>query len=287
MSLQKRLLFIAIASALTTTVFAQSEPYYIPNTTPARANQNYDSPSAAPSYAAPLEVSNTGRPAANDINSDRSSSASSMADMPPINSYAQIGSQGVGIGIGLKVNPSWVVRAEINGLNYNRDFTKAGNSYTGKAKLRTEGVYGDYYPIADSGMRVTGGLVFNQTKLTGIAKPNSANQIALNGNNYLLAAGETLSAEVKSPSVLPYLGLGYEHNPNNTKTGLKFMADFGLAFGKKPEAKIQLPTSLSANNAAITDRQTEETKLEDSFSKFSPWVGKVQPMANIGIGYTW
>ena len=286
MSLQKRLLFIAIASAITTTVLAQSEPYYIPNTTPARTNQNYNSPSIPPSYASPQEVSNSGRPASNEMSNRSSSASNSLENIPPIISYAQIGSQGLGIGLGLKVNPSWVVRAEINGINYSRDFTKAGNSYTGKAKLRTEGVYGDYYPIADNGMRVTGGLIFNQTKLTGIAKPNASNQVALNGNNYTLAAGETLSAEVKSPGVLPYLGLGYEHNPNN-KTGLKFMVDFGLAFGKKPKAHIQLPTSLSAIPAATTDRENEETKLEDAFNKFSPWVGKIQPMANIGIGYTW
>ncbi len=288
MSLQKRLILTAIASALTTVVIAQSEPYYIPNTTPSRpntiTNPNYDS-STPSSYDTPLEVSNTGRPASSDID-DRRSSGTNMMDMPPIYSYTQIGSQGIGIGVGLKINPSWVVRAEINGLNYNRDFTKGSNSYAGKAKLRTEGIYGDYYPINDNGMRVTGGLVFNQTKLTGTVKPSSTNQVSLNGTNYTLAAGETLSAEVKSPSVLPYLGLGYEHNADN-KPGLKFMVDFGLAFGKKPEAYIQLPSSLSANAAANTDRQNEENKLEDAFNKFSPWVGKIQPVANIGIGYTW
>lgn len=287
MTLTQRALWVALASTLVTTAFAQNEPYYIPSTAPTTpdtaATPPYSTPSvstpSAPVYATPPEA-NTGRPASSD--SSRPLIGAPSAELP-IYTYTQAGTQGLGIGVGMKLNPSWVIRAEVNGLNLNRDFSKGSNSYSGKAKLRSEGIYADYYPM-DNGFRVTGGLMFNQTKLTGDANLTGSS-VVYNGTTYAVAAGETVSATVKSSPVLPYLGIGYGHDEAD-KLGFKFHADLGFAFGGKPDANVTLPASLAGNAQANADRQAEEQNLQDSF-KTVPFVGKVQPVAEMGIGYTW
>jgi hypothetical protein len=284
MTFTQRTLWLVLTASLAGTAFGQSEPYYIPNTLPVspeagapQAGGNYGGTPMPPAAAAPT-------PAQPSQPMPSTTAASSSSSSEAIYTYGQGGTQGLGVGIGMKVNPSWVIRAEVNGLNLNRDFTKGSNTYAGKGKLRSEGVYADYYPMENSPLRVTGGLMFNQSKLTGDATL-SGSSVVYNGNTYVVGAGETVTATVKAPSILPYLGVGYGHDEAD-KQGLKFHADLGFAFGSKPSASITLPSSLSGNATADADRRAEEKKLEDSF-KTTPFVGKVQPVAEVGVGYTW
>jgi hypothetical protein len=178
----------------------------------------------------------------------------------------------------MKVSPSWAVRAEINALNYNKDVSKGNNSYAGKIKLRSEGMYADYYPMEGSAVRVTGGLMFNQSSTT--ATTSTAN-INLNGTSYALA--NPASAKIKLSNFMPYLGVGYGHDEAE-KAGFKLHADAGIAMGKKPEVALSAtPASSVADPAAFERaRKAEEDKIADSAKKL-----RVLPVLKIGAGYTW
>jgi hypothetical protein len=264
-----------LAASIGSYAAAQSEPFYIPNTTSPSDSATLP-PNEAPRpyvYTAPPSAEeNTGRPASGDATPNKSALFPS-----PIYTYTQIGTEGLGVGYGMKVNPSWVVRAEINAISSSKDFSKANNNYTGRLKLRSEGVYADYYPIEGNPARVTGGLMLNQSTISGTTDAASIN---LDGTSYALASPAT--ARVKLSPVMPYLGIGYGHDEPE-KAGFKFHADAGLAIGKKPEVTLSATPTGAVNAVAFENaRKAEEDKIANDVKKM-----QVLPVLKIGAGYTW
>src|SRR5690606_26633442 len=142
---------------------------------------------------------NTGRPASSDT--EHSMTGASSSEMP-VYVYTQIGTEGIGAGYGMRLNPSWVIRAEANMMNYSKTSDKSGISSDMKLKLRSEGVYADYYPIENSPVRVTGGIMLNQTKARfNAVAPAGGATATFNGTSYALAAGESVTGNVEASPV--------------------------------------------------------------------------------------
>jgi len=83
--------------------------------------------------------------------------------------YTQFGTNGLGIGYAQSVAPDWAVRGQFNTLNlsYSGDVsdTTSSGSADLKFKFNSVQVVGDWYP-SDGGFRLSGGVVFNDNKIT-------------------------------------------------------------------------------------------------------------------------
>jgi hypothetical protein len=179
--------------------------------------------------------------------------------------YTQIGSNGVGIGYAASLNKDWAVRGQYN--TYKRSFSgDVGDFGTASAltmdlSLQSLQVVGDWYP-SDGGFRLSGGLVFNNNKVT------------IAGTGDVNGTSRTVSAEVKmSDTVAPYIGLGYSTKPKDAK-GLGFNFDLGVMF-QKPKA------SLTAAGASQADIDAQTAKMQDAADKL-----KNMPVLGLGLSYS-
>lgn len=181
--------------------------------------------------------------------------------------YTQIGSNGWGLGYAASVSEDWAVRGQFNTLKQSfsgdvGDFG-AGSALTVDLNLSSLQVVGDWYPM-DGGFRLSGGLVFNNNKITMAGNGNVNNKPA------------AVNAEIKmSDSVSPYLGLGYSTKPKDAK-GLGFTFDLGVMF-QNPKA------TLTATGATVTqaDIDAQLLKVQDAADKL-----KTMPVLGLGISYS-
>lgn len=184
--------------------------------------------------------------------------------------YTQLGTNGLGIGYATSVAPNWAVRGQYNALP-KQSFTGdvgdfgAGSSLTVDLDWNSVQLVGDWYPAGD-GFRVTGGVVFNNSKITVNGQGKVGNDPALS----------TVAAELKmSDGVAPYLGLGYGMKPKADK-GFGFNMDFGLMF-QNPKGTLTV-TSATASAADIAKEQRE---FQDAADKL-----KIFPVLSFGISYS-
>jgi len=180
--------------------------------------------------------------------------------------YTQISSNGLGLGYAKSVGDNFAVRGQIN--RYSRSFSGNVGDFGAtsvlnlKLSLNSVQVLGDWYPSA-SGLRLSGGLVFNNNKITIAGTGNVNNKPA------------TVNGEVKlSDSVSPYLGVGYSTRPKDAK-GFGFNFDLGVMF-QNPSV------SLTATGAGVgqADIDAQKVKIQDAVDKL-----KNMPVIGLGISY--
>lgn len=180
--------------------------------------------------------------------------------------YTQFGSNGLGIGYAASVAPDWAARGQFN--TFKQSFSGdvgdygAGSSMTVDLSLSSVQLVGDWYPT-DGGFRVSGGVVFNNNKIT------------VNGTNATVgtATGQTVSAEIKmSDTLSPYVGIGYSTRPKDAK-GFGFNFDLGVMF-QKPSV------TLTASGASQADIDAQTATVQDAIDKL-----KTMPVFGLGVSY--
>jgi hypothetical protein len=179
--------------------------------------------------------------------------------------YTQFGTNGLGLGYAQSVAQDWAVRGQFNTLNLSytgdvSDTTSSGSADL-KFKFSSLQVTGDWYP-SDGGFRVSGGVVFNDNKIT-LDGTGTVNGIA----------NQTINAEVKmSDGVAPYIGLGYSTRPKMAK-GFGFIVDLGVMF--------QNPKATLTSSASAADTAAQLAKIQDAVDKL-----KTMPVFGIGVSYS-
>ncbi len=183
--------------------------------------------------------------------------------------YTQLGTNGLGLGYAASVSDNWAARVQYNTakLAYSGnvgDFG-SGSSMDVKFDFNSLQLLADWYPLGE-GFRVTGGVVFNNNKITvqGTGRVD---------NN---AATSTIDAEVKmSDSASAFLGLGYGMKPKADR-GLGFNLDFGVMF-QNPKA------TLNASGGGVTAAQiaAEQRQMQEAVDNL-----KVMPVLALGISYS-
>ena len=181
--------------------------------------------------------------------------------------YTQIGTNGLGIGYAASVAPNWAARGQFNSFKQSfsgdiGDFG-SGSSLTVDINFSSVPLLADWYP-GDGGFRVSGGVVFNNNKITMAGNGNVNNKPA------------TINAEIKmSDSISPYVGIGYATRPKDAK-GFGFNYDLGVMF--------QYPkVSMTATGAGVTqaDIDAQVAKVQDAMNNL-----KTMPVLGIGISYS-
>jgi hypothetical protein len=188
--------------------------------------------------------------------------------------YGGVGFPGLTLGYAQGIAPNVGLRAEYaGGLNVSRNGERDGIDFNGKLKAQSASALVDYFP-GSSGFRITGGVNFNDTKVTLTSTGGVA---TINGKPVSLV-GEFFDLEVKQPSVTPYLGLGYGFKPDAKQTGWGFYADAGLMFGRFHTTTNTSLVGKQGITQADVDAQT--ATVRDDVSKLS-----VFPKLAVGVTY--
>ena len=180
--------------------------------------------------------------------------------------YTQFGTNGLGLGYAASLNNNWAVRGQYNTLNlsYTGDVSDVNSSGSAdlKIKFNSVQVVGDWYPMESSSFRLSGGVVFNNNKIT------------INGTGTVGGVpNSTVDAEIKmSDGISPYMGLGYSSRPKTAK-GLGFNFDLGVMF-QNPKASL-------SSDAGTTATADQLAKIQDAVDKL-----KVMPVIGLGISYS-
>lgn len=189
--------------------------------------------------------------------------------------YGNIGTEGVGAGVGYSFLSRGNVRAEFNGVSFAHGFNAGDVHYDGKLKLYHGGLYADFFPLPSiTGIRFTAGVLIGGDNLSGDATSMSGTY-TINGVT-VPTNGEKIHAEAKFPTVRPYVGFGFGHNP--LSRGLSMTFDAGVAFGK-PKLTYDVPADIVAA-AGQANVDAEQASLQDKVNKV-----KVYPIVKIGLTY--
>ena len=180
--------------------------------------------------------------------------------------YTQFGTNGLGIGYAASVSDDFAARGQFNVFKQSfsgdvGDFG-AGSTLTVDLGLSSVQLVGDWYPT-DSGFRVSGGVVFNNNKIT------------VNGTGATVGTtgSQTVNAEIKmSDSLSPYVGVGYSTRPKDA-SGFGFNFDLGVMF-QNPKVTI------TASSAPAADIAAQEATVLDAVNKL-----KTMPVFGIGVSY--
>lgn len=181
--------------------------------------------------------------------------------------YTQLGINGLGLGYATSVSPDWAVRGQLNWLakqSYSGNVSDFGSNANLSIDLTWSSVQlvGDWYPGA-GGFRLTGGVVFNDNKIT------------LTGTGNVNGTPGTVNGEIKmSQDPAPYLGLGYSIRPRAAK-GLGFNVDAGVMF-QNPKASLSATGGPSA-----ADVEAQRAKMQEAIDQL-----KVMPVLAVGVSYS-
>lgn len=180
--------------------------------------------------------------------------------------YTQLGTNGLGLGYAASVSDDWAVRGQYNTMKQSfsgdvGDFG-SGSSLDVKIDFNSLQLVGDWYPMGE-GFRVSGGVVFNNNKIT------------VNGTGNVDGTNGTVNAEIKmSDGVAPYLGIGYSTKPKVAK-GLGFNFDLGVMV-QNPKA-----TLTATGGPTPTQIANEQAQMQDAVDKL-----KYMPVLALGISYS-
>jgi hypothetical protein len=193
--------------------------------------------------------------------------------------FIQGGTQGLGVGGAISFSPMVGAHADFNAISFNHDFTVAGIRYKDDVTLRQGGLYLDLFPFHASGFRISAGARFNDDHLTGTSVPTNGTY-EFNGKKYPAFPGEYAVAEVRYPTVMPYLGIGYGHHQQ--AKGFGFIADLGVAYGI-PQTTYTLSPALMQRVGPAASQLIASQGLSGLNAKVSSW--RWYPVLQIGVSY--
>lgn len=177
------------------------------------------------------------------------------------------------VGYARSFNSNLAARAEYAfGMNYNRTDTYDGVNGALSLKSSVAGVYADLHPFS-GGFRLVAGVAVADIKAD--LRATGSGTATINGKSVNMS-GQFYNVNIKMPSTMPYLGLGYGHY-GNTK-GLGFFFDFGYLIGK-PEVKST--TSLvGVGGITQADIDAQDATLRDSVGGLGAF-----PVFQAGVTY--
>jgi len=176
--------------------------------------------------------------------------------------YGGVGTDGIGAGLGYSFNRYTNVRAEVDGFSLSHGFTAGDLHYDAKLKLIHGALLGDFFPApAVFPIRLTAGILVGGDNVDGTATSMNGTY-TINGVT-VPSGGESINARLRFPTVRPYVGVGFGHNPN--KKGLSVAFDAGVAFGK-PHVSFDVPANVVAaagQDNVNAEEQSLQSKAND------------------------
>lgn len=190
--------------------------------------------------------------------------------------YTAVGLPGLMIGYSTPVSERVSLRADLSSVgSQTRHRSIDAADYDVKVKADRLGLFADWF-VSD-GFRATGGLTFNNARADLNGRGNGGT-ISIGGTRYAAGPDDRFEGQVKYPSTMPYLGIGYGHAAGTQGWGLVF--DLGLAFGK---AKVTGSATgpLLSQSVSQQDTQREVDKVRDKLARL-PGI----PQLSVGAAYS-
>lgn len=189
--------------------------------------------------------------------------------------YGVVGTGGVGVGLNLPVGPALGIRGELASLTESDTYTEDQITYKGDLKLKGNGVFVDFRPFLGT-FRMVGGATFGGTSAALNAQATNGS-VTIDGQRFD-ATGNSLRADIKYPSTMPYVGVGWGHGRHN-EPGWTFALDLGVSIGK-PKVRLTGSGGLLAQPGAQAAIAAEERKVQDDLNS-----AKVLPVVKVSVGY--
>lgn len=177
------------------------------------------------------------------------------------------------VGYARSFNSNLAARAEYAfGMNYNKTDTYEGVNGTLSLKSSVGGVYADLHPFS-GGFRLVAGLAV--ADIAADLRATGTGTATINGKSVNMS-GQFYNVNIKMPTTMPYLGIGYGHYGD--KPGLGFFFDFGYLIGK-PE--VRSTTSLvGVSGITQADVDAQDATLRDNVGGLGAF-----PVFQAGVTY--
>lgn len=196
------------------------------------------------------------------------------------------GSLGLGLELTAGLSPQVNARLGINGFNYTDNRRQVSQiEYDATARLRTATALLDWHP-GGYGFRLSGGLVYNDTRIEGRSLPPASGLYDIGGVPVPVALVGTLNGRIDFNRTVPYVGLGWG---NAVAPGRKvgFFADAGVIFQGRGRVTLtpNIPADSPLNNPVARQAfdillQREERDIEKDVADYT-----VYPVVSIGLSY--
>jgi hypothetical protein len=210
-------------------------------------------------------------------------SITTIAKADPVSVVGRVSTQGVGAELGYKLSEQLSIRANLNGATINRDVVSGDVSYQTKLKLQTAGILADYYPIKDSGFRLTAGLYQNGNQFT-LSNAALTKAVKIGNTTYEPNQIGTINGDLDYKAFSPYIGMGWGTRLK-TPNGLVLSADLGVLHQTPTTLKLTVACASAITNTPVcdqlkTDADIERQKVQNDLNKF-----KLYPVLSLGVGY--
>jgi len=190
--------------------------------------------------------------------------------------YASIGLPGVSGGYAYSVNDKLGLRAEAGTSGtINKTDNSSGIRFDGALKYNRIGLFADLFPFS-GGFRVTGGVTINRATMELRSRFSGSTSVTVNGKTVTPASTDYFNADLKYPTVMPYIGIGWGHQAK--PTGVGFTADIGVSIGRP---KLTVDTNIVGQGGITQDDVDIKTdELYDDIGGI-----KLLPSASVGVNY--
>lgn len=190
--------------------------------------------------------------------------------------YASAGLPGISGGYALSVNDKLGLRVEAGTTGtVNKTDSSGGIKFDGAFKYNRVGVFGDFFPFS-GGFRITGGLTINKAVLEMRSRFNGSSSVTVNGKTVTPAATDYFNGDLKYPTVMPYIGIGWGHQAK--PTGFGFTADVGVSIGRP---KLTVSTNLVGQGGITQD--DVDAKTQEVYDDIGDM--KLFPSASVGVNF--
>lgn len=212
----------------------------------------------------------------------------------------EVSTLGLGGQVVRKITPAFNARIGVNALGFGLDIEETEFDYNGDLNLFNVSTLVDVHPFK-SGLRISGGLIFNNNNIEGTA--NISEQVIDDlGDAEVLGQTIDLSNLVReldidrlveldadidiTNSVAPYLGIGGGNAVGDR--GLGFWWNLGVVFGGSPDVEVtsdvsdDVPEIIRDRVEAVADEilEEEERDLEEELDFID-----IYPVVSLGFSY--
>lgn len=190
---------------------------------------------------------------------------------------AGVGTTGVGLEAQLKLGPIFVLRANIDQLDYDFDESYDGIDYSGAFDFDTVGGFVDMHPFGN-GFLISGGAYIGDRDISLGATPTAP--VNIGGTTYSPSQVGTLSGAVKLQDIAPFVGVGYDDTfIRRGRWGFRAIA--GVAFSDTPQVGLDSTGGSLSNDATFQARLDDEARaIQDDVEGYGLF-----PVVQVGLNY--
>jgi hypothetical protein len=187
----------------------------------------------------------------------------------------QAGTLGFGLQAGKLIFSHLGVRAAFNFLNFGVNNAVSDVTYSARLRFQNLPVMVDLFPWSRGSFHFTGGVVFDQNRITGTGQSDASGNITINHDNYTQAQIGTLSAALRYPSTAGYAGIGFGTPARNSL--MEFTVDLG-AMISTPHVVLNA-TGAGSNPQLQGDLQAQQTSTQTDVNKYA----RIYPVISMGL----